>query len=377
MSKTLQETKRGPSILVERIVEDILSRNLSPGDPYLTAAEAGSQFGVSRATADRALQVLTERNILSRQRGQGTFIGPAAMPLNSTPTQKSSAFPEQIVLISPHESSHSQYIFQMLVSRMPTSIIKAISLPDDLPLAYTRHQIELIKNEPARSVAVAMSAGSKIYQLLAEERIPTLILGSTNYTSPMMIPLDRDAKQAGFELLRFLGGRGHKRFVLFLSSSGLTGTHRFLDGISGMLSHAGLPASALTQRFVPNDPEELKILVRDVLRGRDRPTGVICNKLATAIHALEVAESLRLNIPRDLEIVFSDSLFVEVPDGRFPYARPVLSPMEAFQRAMELIGVLRDQRNANPTEELIPIRMEIPSGYPPRKLQSPGQAGPA
>lgn len=369
MSRVLEEQKKGPSILVERIVEDILSRKLAPGDSYLTSAEAGQAFGVSRATADRALQVLTERRILSRKRGQGTFIGTGVTPLNSPATpQQQATLPDQIVLITPHESHHSQYIFQMLVNKLPTSVIKAISLPEDLPLSYTRHQIAMIKEEPAKSVAVAMSAGAKVYQLLAEERVPTLILGSTNYTSPLMIPLDRDAKQAGFELLRYLSDRGHEKFVLFLSSSGLTGTHRFLDGISGMLSHAWHPASSLTQRFVPNDPEELKVLVRDVLKEKDRPTAVICNKLKTASHAREVTEELGLSIPRDIEIVFSDSLFVEVTDTRFPYARPVLSPREAFQRAVELLALLRDHHNPNPAEELIPIRMEVPPGYPSRNV---------
>ena len=63
--------------LAERVERDIHTKGLSYGDRYLTAAEAAREFGVSTATANRAMKLLAAREVLSRERSRGTFIGPA------------------------------------------------------------------------------------------------------------------------------------------------------------------------------------------------------------------------------------------------------------------------------------------------------------
>ena len=61
--------------LASLIEQDLRRRGLASGDPYLTATEAGDDFGVDPFTATRAMSLLAKRGILIRKRGVGTFVG--------------------------------------------------------------------------------------------------------------------------------------------------------------------------------------------------------------------------------------------------------------------------------------------------------------
>src|SRR5688572_519319 len=72
------QTQQSPAIseLAKRIEWDIRTRGLRPGDRYRTAAETAEALGVSTASAHRAMNLLVP-DVLTRQHGRGTFVGPA------------------------------------------------------------------------------------------------------------------------------------------------------------------------------------------------------------------------------------------------------------------------------------------------------------
>jgi len=59
-------------MLAKRIEGDIRSRGLQEGDRYLTAADAGLMLGVSAATAHRAMNLLVQKQFLTRRHGRAT-----------------------------------------------------------------------------------------------------------------------------------------------------------------------------------------------------------------------------------------------------------------------------------------------------------------
>src|SRR5262245_22261573 len=61
----------------ERLESDIRRRRLVPGHKYLTAEESAELLGTSAATANRALRMLAERDVVVRRRNRGTFVGRA------------------------------------------------------------------------------------------------------------------------------------------------------------------------------------------------------------------------------------------------------------------------------------------------------------
>src|SRR5262245_55473877 len=62
------------------IEADIRSRGLGPGDRYFTAHELGGLLGLSRATCDRALKELADRDIVHRRRNKGTHVSSNLAP---------------------------------------------------------------------------------------------------------------------------------------------------------------------------------------------------------------------------------------------------------------------------------------------------------
>ena len=61
--------------IAQALEADIRKRQLKPGDPYLSLADASRMLGVGSATTNRALQLLAKRGILKRVQRRGTFIG--------------------------------------------------------------------------------------------------------------------------------------------------------------------------------------------------------------------------------------------------------------------------------------------------------------
>src|SRR3954470_11037243 len=67
--------------LAEKIKGDIRERKLRPGDAYMNTQEVARHFRVNGTTANRALQLLTQRGMLQRRQRTGTLIAdPAARP---------------------------------------------------------------------------------------------------------------------------------------------------------------------------------------------------------------------------------------------------------------------------------------------------------
>jgi len=67
---------RSISMEIERLSRRlcIQTRKLKPGDPYFTTSETARSFQVSGTTANRALQLLSQRRVLVRRQRAGTFI---------------------------------------------------------------------------------------------------------------------------------------------------------------------------------------------------------------------------------------------------------------------------------------------------------------
>lgn len=74
--------------IYEDIAGEIYAGKRIPGDKIPTEQELAVQYGVSRITSKRALNILAEQGLVVRRRGLGTFVAPrAASPESSTRAQ--------------------------------------------------------------------------------------------------------------------------------------------------------------------------------------------------------------------------------------------------------------------------------------------------
>lgn len=59
---------------LKHVLRDILTFDLSPGDRFLSEAQIGEAFGLSRVTVRQAITSLVDEGLLQRLQGRGTFV---------------------------------------------------------------------------------------------------------------------------------------------------------------------------------------------------------------------------------------------------------------------------------------------------------------
>lgn len=76
-------------LIADRLRQRITSGAWSAGTLLPSLHQLAAEFGVARPTARQAVQLLVTEGLLVSQRGQGTFVTQAAMPVKTTPLETS------------------------------------------------------------------------------------------------------------------------------------------------------------------------------------------------------------------------------------------------------------------------------------------------
>ena len=84
--------------LAARIEEDIRGRKLEPGDAHQNTNQIAEMLGVSTVAANRAMQLLAKRRLLSRGQGRGAVISEGIMAA------------QKLVLRAVHFLVHQRYL---------------------------------------------------------------------------------------------------------------------------------------------------------------------------------------------------------------------------------------------------------------------------
>lgn len=349
MSATLQD-------YAQRLHNDISLRRLAPGSRYLTAEESARLLGTSVATANRALRVLANQEIVVRRRNSGTFVGPA-------------------VLKTSFDAIHTVSILAPLAMRMDIAVrfdllIQGVlaSLPDvaDVRVSYVpaEQSVEFVRSllEPSRDAGnlagvVAISCSRDVYRYLGENKFPLVVMGSL-YADQPFPSIDTDERQAGRLLTDYLIERGHTRMALFSDSESCPGDNYFHDGVSESLTVARLPHNALVWRAPGPDPAVLQAQVDELLSSPQRPSGIVVRLPRWADDVAAIARAHKLRVPKDVEIVFKGFAVGEPGKSAFPHVCPSIPYREIAERVGQLLAQVRKQTPLEERTVVIPYRMQ-------------------
>jgi len=337
--------------LAHALENDIRRRGLRSGDPYLSAAEAASLLGVSRASANRALSLMADGRKLVRKQGRGTFVGDEFQP--HRPSFR------HLLLLVPEDNmaySASSLLAIQAAARevFPREVFHMITLPTDGGRAML--ESVLSEEDEARFSAVIVFSGTtEHYRLLERKAIPTLAFGSPPPGMASLLFCDRDGAASGRLLGEYLVRRGHQRIVIVLSSNGRQGTHELYEGVTAALSDAGLPPNALSVVLAPPSIDEMRAALHESLLGERRPTVIVGHGLAPTRLAAEVIDELGLDSPRDVEIVYERGGLSSDIDGRFTHVRPRMLARDIAFNALRQLAL----RCAGQTLEQSRIRLGV------------------
>jgi hypothetical protein len=345
-----------PLDLARRLESDIRNRSLAPGHRYMTAEESARMLGTSVATANRALRILAERDIVVRRRNSGTFVGPA-LEATDVDEQKS------VCIFAPacvrnEGAFRFDLIMQGIIASSPdVGDVNIGYVPAEGAVAYVKRVVEPIVAADRLAGVIATSCPREVYRYLGDRQLPLVVMGSL-YADQPYLSIDADERAAGQLLISHLIDRGHRRLALFSDSDTCPGDNYFRDGVSEALAAAGFSHTSLIWRSPGPEPAVLREQVQEVLAMRDRPTGFVVKlpRWADEIAAIVVEQGLR--VPDDVEIVFKGFALGEIGKSRFPHACPSIPYRQIAELAGQMLSAAREQKPITERTVVIPYRMQ-------------------
>jgi DNA-binding LacI/PurR family transcriptional regulator len=260
------------------IIRDIQQRGLSVGDAYLNAAQLGGLFGVSRATADRAMKALATRGVLSRRQRAGTVVGPAAAQLAGALGHELSV----VHVLEPTDAFHAavtsaETFVASLSAVLPEAVVEVHIVPVRDALAHTKRLYDRLDEDRAPREAVVLIRGSHESQLIAQRsRVPTVVYGSV-YQDVTQLPwIDVDQKQAGELAAGHALASGATRFVLITHDRWRRGDNLLHGGVTKQLAAANVGLERLEVCSLPFVPDLVARQVESILDETGDPTAFLC-----------------------------------------------------------------------------------------------------
>ena len=338
--------------LATRIERDVRQRGLSPGDRYITGPEVARLFGVSTATANRAMAMLAEKGLLVRRRRSGTFIGRRA-------DMDSAASVRSVYVLVPEcqaeDMPPADLLLRGIRQGMPGANVHFGFLPETNRVAFVKELLgESIRNGQLAGV-VPISGGREVYRYLMDHGIPAVVFGSLYSSGDRLTSVDVDNREMARLLVGHLVERGHRRIAVIDNSRGCPGDNDFSDGVSESLASAGLPPTAALRRFVP-DMESLFSQVRELLSMDDPPTGVVARSLRLANMVQQVIDECG-DRKEKREIVFLEHRIGAAERSPFTHVRPKAPLEETAALIGRTLHRLGEDRDWQPKHVVLPVEL--------------------
>jgi DNA-binding LacI/PurR family transcriptional regulator len=348
--------------LANRLERDIHIKNLSPGDPYLTATEAARMLGVSRSVADRAMLLLVKKNLVVRRRGQGTQVG-AAIRVDPAMEVRHVKPLESVLLLQPSEQSKvslllADVVFPLVRRHFHNATVQWISLSEQDSVASATKLIDRHRQAGERVGVVAMSCIRPVYAYLAECGVPTVVLGSLYPDQQRILPsINIDHFQVGQLSVECLISRGHRRIAALLSAPGRAGTEYCLNGMLAAIHAVNpLPVALSTHSYLGSDAG-FAAQVRQLLSAPDRPSGLILGSEVMAKWVRTIVADLGFSIPGQLDMCYLSESRVGIEGLPCPYVEPQMPVLQILTQAMEMLWQLSQGIALEKNTVIVPVSL--------------------
>jgi hypothetical protein len=349
--------------LAERIALDIKSRSLKPGDPYMTTAEIARQFRVSGTTANRALQLLTQRGVLDRRQRSGTFIadldgnGPTVggirrvhLLVQENYMRTEGLLADGLLLGMQGAMPGAQFQFNFLPGMDEAEFVGGL---------MTR---ALRSREPEGFVLFRTTIEAQ--RLVRSSGLPAVVYGSLHPSVEGLPQIDRDQRQAGALLAGYLLKQGVQRVAVLLRDRVSPGDHQLLDGALGVFQEAGLGLADVVIRCLPADAIAVEYAAREQLTESKRLTGFLCRSTPLAEGAAAAAKAIGGR--RQPLVCVADVYRKDDSDFPFAHVRSTLAPEEAGAEVGRVLLAQVGPKKPPCERRAIPVELVVP--------ESPGTA---
>jgi GntR family transcriptional regulator of arabinose operon len=331
----------------------IAAGEYTPDRPFVTQREICDRFGVSHATAVRALNELAAEGHVVRRRGQGTFVAERKPLL----TGRS---------VSCILQNHGPHVSQLLAG------VEAACAELGYRLYLTHCEGDMARETNALREALAHKAsgiilypgeGSHVADVYADVRSQRVPLVMVDRYRPELATdaVVADNFAAGRDLTVELVSQGHRTIAALWDETEATSVRDRLAGHVHALQAAGIPVRpelTVLRRYRSQPVEQRRAMLTELLSGPHPPTVFMCLNgyvLATAAHDLA---ALGLDVPGDVDLAGMDDAgpFDVLP---LTAAAVLLPSREMGRRAMRLLHsrVTADSPEWSPELVVLPVSL--------------------
>jgi len=144
-------------------------------------------------------------------------------------------------------------------------------------------------------------------QELKEKDIPLVFFDrvAENIDAPK---ITTDNYYSGIKATEHLIEKGCKRIAFISNSATLSIAKNRMNGYLDALKKNGIPRDESLIIYCSNDEKANNLLIRDLLKRKDRPDAIFSSVEKQAITCYEICEDLRINIPVDVKIISFSNL---------------------------------------------------------------------
>ncbi|EAQ78322.1 GntR family transcriptional regulator [Blastopirellula marina] len=299
------ETAAKPRViqLAEQLHADIEGRGLHSGEPYLGTADAAKMLGVSTTLANRAMQLLVQRNVLTRRQKRGTFVANGIHAGNERSIDRVHLVVNKACLAT--EGKMMDGVIVGIQSVLPHAEIEFNHLPDSEDAEWVSDLIATTARSPYADGFVLIRSSLTSQRLFQASGLPSVIFGSRFPSIQSLPSIDNDHFAAGKLLMTSLIQQGVKKIGVLMRDRILPGDHSFLDSIWKTAAEHGLTPSDLTVRFLPADDQAIQYATRDLIHLHEA-TGLICRSQPLVEAASRMLTTLQQPEAKKTKIVVSE-----------------------------------------------------------------------
>jgi GntR family transcriptional regulator of arabinose operon len=309
-----------------QVREEILRKigGMEVGDRLVAEIELSASLGVSRMTANKAIQGLVREGFLSREKGKGTFV--TRVP------GKNRVSLVVVATSEPTEWSLGTHYYGALLS-----VIRKHLGDAGVPMQLARLETGIArKGYPLGCGFMAINpAEEHLPDLVALRRqgVPVTVLGAT-WEAVYQCCIDSDNVLGASLATNYLINQGHRNVFFLGAFPEIANTRDRLRGFELAMKSRGLPLSPESSLLLPTDydPDTTEeTFVSEVLQRPNRPTAIVAGGSLLALRVMTVARQLGLRLPEDLSVVaYDDPDFVQLAH---PALTTIRQPLEAMATA--------------------------------------------
>lgn len=347
--------------LADRMVADIQERGLTPGDAYLSAAQAAKVLRTSTTRANRALQLLEHRRVLIRRQRTGAVI---AEP--SAETKKSAIRRVNFVVARNYlttEGLGADGIVAGLQKALPTADFQFRFIPEYEEVS----SVDSLLGEALRSESpegfVLVRASLAIQKSVLSTGVPSVIYGTPYPMNRQANSIDRDHRHMGWILTDYLLSQGARSILVILRPTSLHGDNLLLDGVQGRLLEIA-SSCKLIVRSLPADEGVLQQSLVELTKSHQTPIGVICRSeplaLACKVAAGQMEKNLRKKNPAVAGICLVDLYHGNQHSREFPHIRLTTTTEQIGEQIGRMLQRQADGVANTPEHFLIETELGLP-----------------